>query len=146
MGCAPAARRARRRRSCEGKIQARRAGRSNSIFAADRRGQFAKYSGRGRRRLWLLGLDAETVAQGIEQLKSVPGRLEKVANDLGITILVDYAHTPDALEKVLGAVRPMTRGKLITVFGCGGDRDRGKRPLMGEIAGAAERCRGAHFG
>ena len=82
-----------------------------------------------------LGLDAETVAQGIERLKSVPGRLEKVANNLDIAILVDYAHSPDALEKVLGAVRPITQGKLITVFGCGGDRDRGKRPLMGAIAG-----------
>ncbi|MBI3063677.1 MAG: UDP-N-acetylmuramoyl-L-alanyl-D-glutamate--2,6-diaminopimelate ligase [Deltaproteobacteria bacterium] len=81
-----------------------------------------------------LGLDTDAVAQGIGQLRAVPGRLEKVANDLGVTILVDYAHTPDALEKVLGAVRPVTPGKLITVFGCGGDRDRGKRPLMGEIA------------
>lgn len=82
-----------------------------------------------------LDIDAEAVAEGIEQLKAVPGRLEKVANNLAITILVDYAHSPDALEKVLGAVRPLTHGKLITVFGCGGDRDRGKRPLMGEIAG-----------
>jgi len=82
-----------------------------------------------------LGLDAEAVAEGIRQLKSVPGRLEKVANNLAITILIDYAHSPDALEKVLGAVRPLSQGKLITVFGCGGDRDRGKRPLMGEIAG-----------
>lgn len=81
-----------------------------------------------------LGLDGEALTQGIARLRAVPGRLEKVANDLGITILVDYAHTPDALEKVLAAVRPVTQGKLITVFGCGGDRDRGKRPLMGEIA------------
>ena len=81
-----------------------------------------------------LGVDADVLAEGINQLKSVPGRLEKVANRRGITILVDYAHSPDALEKVLDAVRPLARGKVICVFGCGGDRDRGKRPLMGEIA------------
>jgi len=81
-----------------------------------------------------LGLDADALAAGIRQLKTVPGRVEKVENQVGITILVDYAHTPDALEKVLGAVRPLACGKVITVFGCGGDRDRGKRPLMGEIA------------
>ena len=80
------------------------------------------------------GLNADAVAQGIRRLKTVPGRLEKVENSLGISILVDYAHTPDALEKVLGAVRSLTRQRLITVFGCGGDRDRGKRPVMGEIA------------
>jgi UDP-N-acetylmuramoyl-L-alanyl-D-glutamate--2,6-diaminopimelate ligase len=82
-----------------------------------------------------LGISDDVVARGIRQLRMVPGRLEKVENRLGISVLVDYAHTPDALEKVLGAVRPLARGKLITVFGCGGDRDRGKRPLMGEIAG-----------
>jgi UDP-N-acetylmuramoyl-L-alanyl-D-glutamate--2,6-diaminopimelate ligase len=81
-----------------------------------------------------LGLDVEIVGQGVRGLGSVPGRLEKVANDLGVTVLVDYAHTPDALEKVLGALRPLTQGRMITVFGCGGDRDRGKRPLMGESA------------
>ena len=81
-----------------------------------------------------LGLPAEAVVSGIQKLTSVPGRLEKVDNPLGIAILVDYAHTPDALEKVLAAVRPLTQGKVVTVFGCGGDRDRGKRPLMGEIA------------
>jgi UDP-N-acetylmuramoyl-L-alanyl-D-glutamate--2,6-diaminopimelate ligase len=81
-----------------------------------------------------LGLDADSVAQGISQLKAVPGRVERVDNPCGFTILVDYAHTPDALEKVLAAVRPLAQGKVITVFGCGGDRDRGKRPVMGEIA------------
>ena len=82
-----------------------------------------------------LKLDPRAIAEGIDKLGSVPGRLERVPNRLGITILVDYAHSPDALEKVLGAVRPLTGGKLVTVFGCGGDRDRGKRPVMGEIAG-----------
>lgn len=81
-----------------------------------------------------LGLDTEAIAAGIHHLKTVPGRVEKVENQIGITILVDYAHTPDALEKVLATVRPLTHGKVVTVFGCGGDRDRGKRPLMGEIA------------
>ena len=82
-----------------------------------------------------LKLDPRAIAEGIDKLGSVPGRLEKVPNRLGIAILVDYAHSPDALEKVLGAVRPLTGGRLVTVFGCGGDRDRGKRPVMGEIAG-----------
>ena len=81
-----------------------------------------------------LELPLDAVLSGIQKLNSVPGRLEKVENPLGVAVLVDYAHTPDALEKVLAAVRPLTRGKVVTVFGCGGDRDRGKRPLMGEIA------------
>jgi UDP-N-acetylmuramoyl-L-alanyl-D-glutamate--2,6-diaminopimelate ligase len=79
-------------------------------------------------------LPANVIAKGIQQLTSVPGRLEKVENNLGLSVLVDYAHTPDALEKILGAVRPLTQRRVLTVFGCGGDRDRGKRPLMGEIA------------
>jgi UDP-N-acetylmuramoyl-L-alanyl-D-glutamate--2,6-diaminopimelate ligase len=81
-----------------------------------------------------LNLPADAISKGIEQLRAVPGRLEKVENQVGISILVDYAHTPDALEKVLGAVRPLAQGRVLTIFGCGGDRDRGKRPLMGEIA------------
>jgi UDP-N-acetylmuramoyl-L-alanyl-D-glutamate--2,6-diaminopimelate ligase len=81
-----------------------------------------------------LNVPADAISEGIEQLRSVPGRLEKVENQLGISVLVDYAHTPDALEKVLGAARPLAQGRVLTVFGCGGDRDRGKRPLMGEIA------------
>lgn len=83
-----------------------------------------------------LGLPSEKVSAGIAKLLSVPGRLERVPNPHGIFVLVDYAHKPDALEKVLKALRPMVmKGKrLITVFGCGGDRDRTKRPVMGRIA------------
>jgi UDP-N-acetylmuramoyl-L-alanyl-D-glutamate--2,6-diaminopimelate ligase len=80
------------------------------------------------------GLPLAAVAEGIGRLESVPGRLEKVSNSRGLNVLVDYAHTPDALEKVLSALRPLTRSRLLVVFGCGGDRDRGKRPVMGEIA------------
>ena len=81
-----------------------------------------------------LGLSDDVIARGIARLSAVPGRLEKVDNGRGVAVLVDYAHTPDALEKALQVARQLTAGNLIAVFGCGGDRDRGKRPLMGEIA------------
>ena len=81
-----------------------------------------------------LGLKPGAISSGIARLASVPGRLERIDSGRGFSVLVDYAHTPDALERVLRVVRPFTRGKLIAVFGCGGDRDRGKRPIMGEIA------------
>jgi UDP-N-acetylmuramoyl-L-alanyl-D-glutamate--2,6-diaminopimelate ligase len=84
-----------------------------------------------------LGEDAAKVFAALAHLKGAPGRMEKVAfTALGAPIYVDYAHTPDSLEKVLQALRPHTRNKLHVVFGCGGDRDRGKRPLMGQIAAA----------
>jgi UDP-N-acetylmuramoyl-L-alanyl-D-glutamate--2,6-diaminopimelate ligase len=82
-----------------------------------------------------LGLPLETIQEGIEALQGVPGRLEAVSNDLGLFVFVDYAHTPDALENVLGVMKDLTPGRLITVFGCGGDRDREKRPMMGQAAG-----------
>jgi len=82
-----------------------------------------------------LGEDAAKVFQALESLKGAPGRMEKVAFAAnGAPVYVDYAHTPDSLEKVLEALRPHTAGKLHVVFGCGGDRDKGKRPLMGAIA------------
>lgn len=81
-----------------------------------------------------LGLDKQAIEQGIANLKRVPGRLERIISDDGFQAVVDYAHTGDALERVLSTLRPLTKGRLITVFGCGGDRDRGKRPIMGEIA------------
>jgi UDP-N-acetylmuramoyl-L-alanyl-D-glutamate--2,6-diaminopimelate ligase len=71
----------------------------------------------------------------LEKLKGAPGRLDLVgATANGAPVYVDYAHKPDALENVLAAVRPFTTGRVVVVFGCGGDRDRGKRPIMGEIA------------
>jgi UDP-N-acetylmuramoyl-L-alanyl-D-glutamate--2,6-diaminopimelate ligase len=82
-----------------------------------------------------LDIDLDSVVEGIERLERVPGRLEPVRNKRGLTIVVDYAHTPDALLKALRDVRPFVKGKLITVFGCGGDRDKGKRPEMGRVAG-----------
>jgi UDP-N-acetylmuramoyl-L-alanyl-D-glutamate--2,6-diaminopimelate ligase len=81
-----------------------------------------------------LRIPPTAIVDGIRKLRSVPGRLQRVENSRGVLVLVDYAHTPDALEKTLAAVRPLTDAKVLTVFGCGGDRDRGKRPLMGEIA------------
>jgi UDP-N-acetylmuramoyl-L-alanyl-D-glutamate--2,6-diaminopimelate ligase len=80
------------------------------------------------------GLASEQVAAGIEALRSVPGRLERVDCGQPFGVFVDYAHTGDALLKLVEAVRPVTPKRMILVFGCGGDRDRGKRPVMGSIA------------
>jgi len=79
-----------------------------------------------------LGLDPLAAATGLADLRVVPGRLERVDDPAGRLVLVDYAHTPDALRRALDAVRPLIRGRLVCVFGCGGDRDRDKRPRMGE--------------
>lgn len=81
-----------------------------------------------------LDVDADAIVRGIDQLAQVPGRLERVDAGQDFYVFVDYAHTPDALEQVLRTVRAETSGRLITVFGCGGDRDAGKRPLMGRSA------------
>jgi UDP-N-acetylmuramoyl-L-alanyl-D-glutamate--2,6-diaminopimelate ligase len=80
-----------------------------------------------------LGSSPASVESAISRFSNVPGRLERVENPRGFQILVDYAHTPDALRNVLLAARPLTKGNLILVFGCGGDRDRTKRPKMGVI-------------
>ena len=82
-----------------------------------------------------LGVAGTDVAAAIAGVGNVPGRLERVEAGQPYTILIDYAHTPDALERLLGSVREVTDKKIILVFGCGGDRDRGKRAPMGEIAG-----------
>ena len=80
------------------------------------------------------GISTENVKRGLEALSSVPGRLENVDVGQLFNVVVDYAHTDDALKNALKALRPLTTGKLITVFGCGGERDRTKRPIMGAIA------------
>lgn len=81
------------------------------------------------------GIGFETIKKGLESLKGVPGRFEVVENKKGKLVIVDYAHTPDALEKVLNTANGFKKGRLICVFGCGGERDRTKRPLMGKAAG-----------
>ena len=81
-----------------------------------------------------LGMDVGSSLQSILSQPGVPGRFQAVEEGQDFAVLVDYAHTPDSLRRVLEAARETARGRVITVFGCGGDRDRGKRPLMGEIA------------
>lgn len=82
-----------------------------------------------------LGIDLDDMVRGIREMNRVPGRMELVPNSLGVTIVVDYAHTPDALLKTIRNLRPLAEGRFITVFGCGGDRDKGKRREMGRLAG-----------
>ncbi|MFN7952492.1 MAG: UDP-N-acetylmuramoyl-L-alanyl-D-glutamate--2,6-diaminopimelate ligase [bacterium] len=83
-----------------------------------------------------LDLDTDAIVLGLREATRVPGRLERVpaSHDLDVDVLVDYAHTPDALARALEAVRPIAHRRVITVFGCGGDRDRKKRPLMAAAA------------
>ncbi|MGB7412813.1 MAG: UDP-N-acetylmuramoyl-L-alanyl-D-glutamate--2,6-diaminopimelate ligase, partial [Thermosynechococcaceae cyanobacterium] len=83
-----------------------------------------------------LGLNLNEMAQSLAQFSGVPGRMEQVSvgPNQDISVIVDYAHTPDSLENMLNAARPFVKGQMICVFGCGGDRDRTKRPLMGGIA------------
>ena len=80
-----------------------------------------------------LGVDAETLTHAVRKVKAVKGRFSVLRNDRG-NVIIDYAHTPDGLEKLLRTARTLTKSRLITVFGCGGERDRGKRMLMGETA------------
>ena len=84
------------------------------------------------------GIDRNAIATGLARVQGVPGRLQRVANAAGVLCLVDYAHTPDALERALDVLRPLGTGRVLVVFGCGGDRDKGKRPRMGQAA--AERA------
>ena len=81
-----------------------------------------------------LGFELDTIKSGIETASTVPGRLENVPCDRGFKVVIDYAHTPHALETVLHALKNLIKGRLLLVFGCGGDRDKEKRPQMGRIA------------
>jgi UDP-N-acetylmuramoyl-L-alanyl-D-glutamate--2,6-diaminopimelate ligase len=83
-----------------------------------------------------LDLPTTAIERGVAALKSVPGRFQTVSTQSDdVTVIVDYAHTDDALRNLLETSRPLTQGRIVTVFGCGGDRDRTKRPLMGAVAG-----------
>lgn len=83
---------------------------------------------------YLLGVKLQDIVEGVANLEGVPGRFERVVEGLGYDVIVDYAHTPDALEKLLEAAQSVTKNRVILVFGATGDRDKGKRPIMGEIA------------
>ena len=80
------------------------------------------------------GVTADNIKDALLDIR-VPGRSELVDNKLGLTIMIDYAHTPTSLEKILSSVKIYTKGRVISVFGCGGDRDKNKRPMMGEVSG-----------
>ena len=82
----------------------------------------------------IMKVDMKRAIKAVSETKTVRGRIEKVENDRGIHILIDFAHTPDSLENVLKTVKDIYDKRLITVFGCGGDRDKTKRPIMGKIA------------
>lgn len=82
-----------------------------------------------------LGIDIEVIRKGLENASGVMGRVEVVPTDTDYTVIIDYAHTPDGLENIIKTVKEFANGRVITLFGCGGDRDNTKRPIMGEIAG-----------
>lgn len=83
----------------------------------------------------ILGVPMQKIIKGLSSLEKVPGRSEKINSKKGVTIVIDYAHSPDGIINILKTAREYTEKRLITLFGCGGDRDKGKRPLMGEAAG-----------
>ncbi|MDD5134893.1 MAG: UDP-N-acetylmuramoyl-L-alanyl-D-glutamate--2,6-diaminopimelate ligase [Phycisphaerae bacterium] len=84
--------------------------------------------------VYACGFSPEQIAEGLSKISKVPGRLEKIISSAGFTVLVDYAHTDDALKNVLSTLKPLCKGKLAVLFGCGGDRDKTKRPRMAAVA------------
>jgi UDP-N-acetylmuramoyl-L-alanyl-D-glutamate--2,6-diaminopimelate ligase len=83
----------------------------------------------------VLGISHEDIRAGLEKIENVPGRIEMLPTHTPYRVILDYAHAPDALDNILRTCREFTRGRLIALFGCGGDRDKGKRPIMGRIGG-----------
>jgi UDP-N-acetylmuramoyl-L-alanyl-D-glutamate--2,6-diaminopimelate ligase len=99
-------------------------------------GKFSIYNALGSIGACLfMGIDMETIIAGLKDIQGVRGRFQSVKGKNGVSAVVDYAHTPDGLENILNTAREFVKGRIITVFGCGGDRDKTKRPIMGEIAG-----------
>ena len=89
----------------------------------------------------IMGIAPEKIREGLEAVTRVPGRIEVLETGTPYKVILDYSHSPDALENILKTVRQFTRNRLIALFGCGGDRDKGKRPMMGEIGGRlADHC------
>ncbi len=89
----------------------------------------------------ILGIEPAKIKEGLESVTRVPGRIEVLQTSTPYKVILDYSHSPDALENILKTVRQFTRGRVIALFGCGGDRDKGKRPMMGEIGGRlADHC------
>lgn len=99
-------------------------------------GKFNVYNALGAAGACLaVGVPLDVIKKGLESLEYVPGRSEKIQSPKGFTIVIDYAHTPDGIENILKTAREYTKGRLITLFGCGGDRDKTKRSIMGRAAG-----------
>lgn len=109
--------------------------RGNTRFTSPMPGRFNLYNILAAAAVGIaMDIPLPAILSGIEGHKKVPGRLERVENNRGVGLFVDYAHTGDALENVLSTLSELATGRIITLFGCGGDRDRGKRPVMGEVA------------
>ncbi len=99
-------------------------------------GKFSIYNALGSIGACLfMGIDMETIIVGLKDIQGVRGRFQSIKGKNGVSAVVDYAHTPDGLENILNTAKEFVKGRIITVFGCGGDRDKTKRPIMGEIAG-----------
>jgi UDP-N-acetylmuramoyl-L-alanyl-D-glutamate--2,6-diaminopimelate ligase len=107
-----------------------------ALFFIPMKGRFSVYNALGVIAASLhMSIPLETIQRGLNATNGVPGRLQSVPNSIGASVIVDYAHSPDSLVNIINAVREFTQGRLIVLFGCGGDRDRTKRPIMGKIAG-----------